>query len=114
MSYKAILAIAAAMDWDLEQMDVKTAFLYGEVEEEIYVELPQGYNKGKEDKVCRLNKALYRLKQSPRVWYNTFASFIKTLGFEPLDADSSVFIDASSGTIVALYVDDLLITGPNK
>ena len=114
MSYKAILAIAAAMDWDLEQMDVKTAFLYGEVEEEIYVEQPTGYGKGQEGKVCRLNKALYGLKQSPRVWYNTFASFIKTIGFEPLDADSSVFIDTPSGTIVALYVDDLLITGPNK
>ena len=113
MSYKAILAIAAAMDWDIEQMDVKTAFLYGQVEEEIFVEQPKGYNKGNEDKVCRLNKALYGLKQSPRVWYNTFASFIKTLGFDTLDADSSVFI-SPSGTMVALYVDDLLITGPNK
>ena len=65
MSYKAIFTIAAANDWDLEQMDVKTAFLYRAVEEEIYVELPQGFRKKKG--ICRLLKALYGLKQSPRV-----------------------------------------------
>ena len=62
MSYKAILAIAPAMDWDLEQIGVKPAFLYGQVEEEIYVEQHKGYNKGNEDKICRLNKALCGLK----------------------------------------------------
>ena len=68
MSYKALFAIAAALDYEIEQMDVKTAFLYGNVEEEIYVEQPTGYEEGcgSED-VCVLDKALYRLKQSPRI-----------------------------------------------
>ena len=54
------------MDWDLEQMDVKTAFLYGDVQEEIYVRQPDDFNKDS-SKVCKLNKALYGLKQSPRI-----------------------------------------------
>ena len=58
MSYKAILAISPAMDWNLEQIDVKTAFLYAQIEQEIDVEQLKGYNKGNEDKVCRLKKAL--------------------------------------------------------
>ena len=110
MSYKAIFAIAAANDWDLEQMDVITAFLYGDVEEEIYVELPTGYKQG--TKICRLRKALYGLKQSPRVWYNTLASFLKEHGFVPLDADLSVF--SNGKLIIAIYVDDILLTGPNS
>jgi hypothetical protein len=58
---------------------------------------------------AKLNKALYGLKQSPRVWYNTLAAFLAEQGFRPLDADSSVFY--RENTIVAIYVDDLLITG---
>ena len=115
MSYKALFALAAALNWDIEQMDVKTAFLYGDVEEIIFVMQPTGFKSKKyPNKVCKLKKALYGLKQSPRVWYNTFASFMKELGFHPIDADYSVFIDPRTGTIVALYVDDVLITGPNR
>lgn len=113
MSYKAIFALAAAMDWDLEQMDVKTAFLYGDVQEEIYVRQPDGFNKDS-SKVCKLNKALYGLKQSPRIWYQHFSEYMKELGLHPIEADESVFMDAKEGTIVALYVDDVLITGRNK
>lgn len=111
MSYKAIFAIVAALDWELEQMDVKTAFLYGLIDVEIYVEQPQGCATGK-GKVCRLRKALYGLKQAPRVWYNTLTTFLKTLGYDPLDSDMSVF--TGHGLIIAIYVDDLLIAGPDK
>lgn len=115
MSYKAIFALAAAEDWDLEQMDVKTAFLYGDVEEEIYVEQPTGFASEKYPRrVCKLNKALYGLKQSPRVWYNTFADYMREIGLVPIDADYSVFTDPDTGTIVALYVDDVLVTGPSR
>lgn len=113
MSYKAIFALAAAMDWDLEQMDVKTAFLYGDVQEDIYVRQPDGFCKDS-SKVCKLNKALYGLKQSPRIWYQHFSEYMKELGLHPIEADESVFMDAKEGTIVALYVDDVLITGRNK
>jgi hypothetical protein len=112
MSYKAIFAITAALDWELEQMDVKTAFLYGEVEEEVYVRQPTGMEDPKyPNKVCKLKKALYGLKQAPRVWYKTLTKFLKSRGYKPLDADSSVFF--GHDTIVAIYVDDLLIAGPN-
>jgi len=104
MSYKAIFALAAAYDWEIEQMDVKTAFLYGDIEEDVWVELPTGC--GVSGSV-KLNKALYGLKQSPRVWYNTLATYLATLGFKPLDADASVF--CKDGTIIAIYVDDLLL-----
>ena len=112
MSYKAIFALAAAHDWELEQMDVKTAFLYGSVKEGIYVEQPEGFAKG--NKVCKLNKALYGLKQSPRVWYETFAIYMEEQGFLPIDADSGVFIHYQNHTLIALYVDDILVTGPSN
>ena len=111
MSYKAIFALAAALDWELEQMDVKTAFLYGNVEETIYVTQPTGFESGK-NKVCKLKKALYGLKQSPRVWYNTLAAFLTELGFKPIAADYSVFGDGT--TIITIYVDDILLVGPDK
>ena len=115
ISYKALFALAAALDWDLEQMDVKTAFLYGAVEEEIYMQQPTGFrSKRYPNKVYKLKKALYDLKQSPRVWYNTFSTFMKDQGLVLIDADYSVFRDPRTGTIVALYMDDVLVTGPNR
>ncbi len=113
MSYKAIFALAAALDWELEQMDVKTAFLYGNVEETICVTQPTGFETGGKGKVCKLKKALYGLKQSPRFWYNTHSTFLKELlGFEPIAADYSVFINGT--TIIAIYVDDILLAGLDK
>jgi hypothetical protein len=89
-------------------MDVKTAFLYSEVKEEIYVVQPSGLNDDTE-RVCRLYKALYSLKQSPRVWYSTLATFLETLGYRALVADLGIFV--KDGVFVAVYVDDLLIAG---
>ena len=109
MSYKAIFALAAAYDWEIEQMDVKTAFLYGDIDEDIWIELPTGCGVSR---TAKLRKALYGLKQSPRVWYNTLATFLASLDFKPLDADSSVF--CRDGTIIAIYVDDLLLAGASK
>lgn len=110
MSYKALFAVAASQDYEIEQMDVTTAFLYGEVEEEIYVEQPDGYDDGT-GRVCKLNKALYGLKQSPRVWYGTLASFLTSVGYAPLDSDQAVF--HKDKTFIAIYVDDLLIMRPD-
>jgi transposase InsO family protein len=111
MSYKLIFAIAAALDWEIDQMDVKTAFLYGKVEETVYMEQPTGLEDGS-TKVCKLDRALYGLKQAPRVWYETLAEFLRELGFSPLDTDHSVF--HKKGVIIAIYVDDLLITGRDR
>ncbi|EGU73768.1 hypothetical protein FOXB_15720 [Fusarium oxysporum f. sp. conglutinans Fo5176] len=111
MSYKMIFAIAAALDLELEQMDVKTAFLYGLVTEEIYVQQPEGFDDGS-GRVCKLLKALYGLKQAPRVWYETLSTFLETLGFKPLLSDMGVFVKGHM--FIAVYVDDLLLAGPSR
>lgn len=110
MSYKVLFAIAAALDLEIHQMDVKTAFLYGAVNEEIYVEQPPEFNDGT-GRYCKLNKALYGLKQAPRIWYRTLATFLKELDFVSLDADDGVF--SRGHYYIAVYVDDLLIIGPD-
>jgi len=114
MSYKVLFAIAAAHDLELEQMDVKTAFLYGEIKETVFVELPPGVDPSidRKTKVCKLRKGLYGLKQSPSIWYKTLSDFLKSQGFHPLLADYSVFIKGD--IIIAAYVDDLLILGSKK
>ena len=110
-SYRLLFALAAQQDFELEQMDIKTAFLYGKLNESIYMEQPKGYEDGS-DSVCALKRALYGLKQSPRVWYQTLSHFLHSLGFEHIDADYSLFKN-SAGIIIAVYVDDLLIAGPS-
>ena len=112
MTYKALFAIAAREDWEIEQLDVKTAFLYGYLDEEVYVEMPAGHEE--EGKVCKLNKALYGLKQAPRVWFKTLTEFLQSLGYHAIPEDPSVYRNKDNGTYVAIYVDDLLIFGPNK
>ncbi|GJZ78167.1 putative RNA-directed DNA polymerase [Tanacetum coccineum] len=74
-SIRVVLGLAASLDLEVEQMDVKTAFLHGDLDKEIYMEQPEGFQvKGKEDYVCRLQKSLYGLKQAPRQWYKKFES----------------------------------------
>lgn len=81
-SIRFLLSIAAAFDLEVEQMDVKTTFLHGDLEEEIYMKQPEGFVvKGKKELVCKLKKSLYGLKQSPRMWYQKFDTYILGLGF---------------------------------
>ena len=76
------MALASMMKWDLHQMDVKTAFLNGVIEEEVYIEQPQGFEvEDKRTHVCKLKKSLYSLKQDPRAWYGRIDSFLTGLGF---------------------------------
>ena len=105
MSYKTIFVIVVVNDWDLKQMNVKIVFLYENIEEKIYVELSHEYFD--EDRVCRLRKTLYDLKQSSRVWYNILVIFLKKHDFLLLDVDLSVF--SNDKIIIVIYVDDLLI-----
>ena len=72
-SIRLLLSVAAAFDFEVEQLDVKTTFLHGDLEEEIYMKQPEGFAvKGKKELVCKLKKSLYGLKQSPRMWYQKF------------------------------------------
>ncbi|WCJ24325.1 Transposon TyH3 Gag-Pol polyprotein [Euphorbia peplus] len=87
-SIRAVLSLAASLDLELEQMDVKTAFLHGDLKEEIYMAQPEGFEvKGKEHMVCKLQKSLYRLKQAPRQWYKKFDSFMSSHGYKKTYAD---------------------------
>ncbi|KAJ9546691.1 hypothetical protein OSB04_019234 [Centaurea solstitialis] len=111
-SIRVLLAIVAIHDLELEQLDVKTAFLYGDLEETIYMKQPDGYvSDSNPDYVCKLKKSLYGLKQSPRQWYKKFNSFMLSLGFERSENDACVYHRQSDGifTYLLLYVDDMLI-----
>jgi hypothetical protein len=112
---RVLLSLAANFDWPLQQFDVKNAFLHGELTEEVYMELPSGCNipKACERKVCRLNKSLYGLKQSPRAWFGRFTKSMKAFGYSQSNADHTLFLKRQQGKITALivYVDDMVVTG---
>ena len=114
-SIRVVLSLAASMNLEIEQLDVKTAFLHGDLKEEIYMEQPEGFEvKGKEKLVCRLKKSLYGLKQAPRQWYKKFESFMVDNDFHKTYADHCVFVkNFAEGDflILLLYVDDMLIVG---
>ena len=115
-SIRLLLAIVSLYDLELEQMDVKTTFLHGELEEEIYMKQPEGFiREGDEGKVCLLKKSLYGLKQSPRQWYKRFDSFMIKANFIRREYDSCVYYKHVGGpTDLLLYVDDMLIVAKDK
>ena len=94
---------------------MKIAFLHGNLEEEIYMMQPEGFEvKGKERMVCRLKKSLYGLKQAPRQWYKKFDSFMVSHEYRRTSADPCVYFrkfDDGNFIILLLYVDDMLIVG---
>ena len=111
-----ILALAASNNWEIHHLDVKTAFLHGELKETVYVTQPEGFEvKGEENKVYKLKKALYSLKQAPRAWNNKLNEILKGLSFEKCSKEHSLYRrkDRNHFLIVAVYVDDLLVTGSN-
>jgi hypothetical protein len=113
-SIRTIIALAAKMKWKMHQMDVKTYFLNGIIEEEVYIEKPQGFEvDDKKSHVCRLKKALYGLNQSPRAWYGHIDSFLTSLGFTNSKTYSNLYFKVMNDepVILLLYVDDLFLTG---
>ena len=115
-SIRLLIALAAVYDLQIHQMDVKTAFLNGELEEEIYMEQPEGFIvPGQENKVCRLVKSLYGLKQAPKQWHAKFDKVMLSNGFKINECDKCVYIKNTPNheVIVCLYVDDMLIISKN-
>ena len=117
---RLFLAIAAHKKWRISQLDVKTAFLNSSLDEEIYIELPEGYDeflksKGKilNSKFARLNKSLYGLKQAPLCWYKTITNKLLSLGYKPCVSEPCMFVKTVNGkqTLLVLYVDDVLLSG---
>jgi len=109
--------LAALEKWQIEGLDVKSAFLYGTLDEELYMEQPQGFKVlGNEHKVLRLKKAIYGLKQAARTWWHELDRSLKALSFSRLYADAGIFVAKhADGTmvIILMYVDDIILTGPN-
>ncbi|KAL5850870.1 hypothetical protein ACOSQ4_008883 [Xanthoceras sorbifolium] len=117
-SIRILLALVAQLNLELVQLDVKTAFLHGDLEEEIYMTQPEGFKvAGKEDLVCKLGKSLYGLKQSPRQWYKRFDKFMLGQKYTRSKYDHCVYLrklQDGSFIYLLLYVDDMLIASSNQ
>jgi hypothetical protein len=107
-----VLSIAIAKGWEVHQMDVKNAFLHGDLSEEIYMEQPQGFMQ-ESYLVCQLKKSLYGLKQALRAWYAKMDSYLLSHNFIHCKSYPNVYMLKTDDSllILVLYVDDLLITG---
>lgn len=110
-----LLAVSAAQRWEVHQMDVHNAFLYGDLEEEIYMQLPQGFKSDKPNQVCRLRKSLYGLKQAPRCWFAKLSNALLAFGSVQIQEDHSLFTFFDDNKNICLYiliyVDDFIIAG---
>lgn len=113
VSIRLLLSIVAQLDLELEQLDVKTTFLHGNLEEHILMSQLEGYAvESSEEQVCLLNRSLYGLKQSPRQWKLRFDTFMIQSGFTRSGYDNCVYLTESEKdnfTYLLLYVDDMLI-----
>lgn len=114
---RLLITQAAQFGWQIFQMDVKSAFLNGVLEEEVYLEQPPGYMKaGDKNKVLKLKKALYGLKQAPRAWNTRINAYFKENGFEQCPFEHALYVKKKQEGLlfVALYVDDLIFMGNNN
>ena len=109
-SIRMLLAFAVQHSMLIHQMDVVAAFLNGSLQEDIYMEQPDGYvQAGNEQMVCKLKRSLYGLKQAPRCWNEVFSEYLRSIGFEQSVADPCVYVKNKGHLVVAVYVDDLII-----
>jgi hypothetical protein len=117
-SIRILLALVAQFDLEIAQLDVKTVFLHGDLEEEIYMSQPDGFKvTGKENWACKLKKSLYVLKQSPRQWYKRFDKFMTEHEYTHSQFDNCVYFRKlldGSFIYLLLYVDDMLIASKSK
>ena len=115
-SIRIILAIASHLNFKLYQMDVKSAFLNGMLQEEVYVEQPKGFiDPHRPDDVYKLKRALYGLKQAPRAWYDRLTAYLTEHGFKRGSVDTTLFIrkDKNSFVVAQLLVDDIIFGATN-
>ena len=112
-SIRIMLALAAHFDYEIWQMDVRTAFLNGELEEEVYMIQPEGFTSIDESKVCKLQRSIYGLKQASRSWNMRFDKCIKSYGFVRNGEEPCIYkwVNVSVVVFLILYVDDILLIG---
>jgi Reverse transcriptase (RNA-dependent DNA polymerase) len=114
---RTLISLAANGGWKLHQFDVKNVFLHGDLLEEVYMEVPQGFGtKQTVGKVCRLKKSLYGLKQSPPAWFDRFRKAMVGMGYQQTNTDHTVFFKRHEAhiTVLAVYVDDMIISGNDE
>jgi len=113
---KMIVALSASNEWILIHLDIKTAFLNGDLNEIVFMEVPEGFRSSAiQNKVCRLKKALYGLRQASRAWFEKINAFLEELGLSQTEVDYSLFhfTDDNDIIILVLYINDLLVIGSN-
>ena len=113
-SIRAIIALAAKHNLRLHQVDITTAFLNGELKEDIFMKQPKGFEaRGKEHMVCKLNRTIYGLKQSSRCWNQALDKHLKNMGFKSSTNDPCIYTLNSGGEVIilAVYVDDIILAG---
>ncbi|KAI7956600.1 hypothetical protein MJO28_003695 [Puccinia striiformis f. sp. tritici] len=114
-SLRLMVAVAGKRKWKIHQMDAVAAFLNSDLDEEIYLEQPEGFDDGS-GRVWKLKKSIYGLKQSARLWHIEVEKFLKEIGFDKTYGDECVFIRMKNrqSSIIYLHVDDMIITGDDK
>ena len=115
-SVRSVIALAAMNGLRLHQMDITTAFLHGDLEEEVYMKQPEGFVvQGQENLVCRLKRSIYGLKQSPRCWNQALDTQLKAMGFKQSTNDPCIYVSTADGLmILAVYVDDIVLAGKSQ
>ena len=114
MIVRTVIALVAAKGWHLHQIDVKNAFLQGELKQEVCMSQPPGFNSSTHPKaIWRLKKPLYRLKQAPHAWHSKITQYLHRNGFRMSKSDNSLYIrsDSASPIVIILNVNDLVIGG---
>lgn len=109
---RLVFHLAVVSHWEIKQLDVKNAFLHGDLQETVFMRQPHGFeSKEHPDYVCKLNKAIYSLKQSPRAWFDKLGSYLIEFGFKCCTRDPSLFIysDSKNMMLLLLYVDDMAL-----
>lgn len=113
---RSVFHIATVKGWKIKQLDVESAFLHGDLKETVYMTQPPGFvDKERPNHVCRLKKAIYGLRQSPRAWFDKFSTFLLEFGFKCTHGDPSMFVYLHGADVIylLLYVYDMLLTGNN-
>ena len=115
-SLRTLIALSSQRGLELHHVDVQTAFLNGSLQEDMYMEQPEGYEKqGEEDLVCKFSKSIYGLKQSSRCWDTALDAHLKRMGFAQLKSDHCIYTSGGEYTFyIGVYVDDMILAGKNE
>nr|KYP65831.1 Retrovirus-related Pol polyprotein from transposon TNT 1-94 [Cajanus cajan] len=110
---RVVLTLALTRQWHIHQIDINNAFLHGALKESVYMAQPPGFNTKHKGKVCKLNKAIYGLKQALRSWFQTLSNTLFKMGFKPAKSDTSLLIRITPHftLLLLIYVDDIIVTG---